>query len=235
MCTVTFVPKGSEGFILTSNRDEAPGRRTLPPEFYEIEGATLLFPKDAVAGGTWIGVSNTQRIICLLNGGFTAHDRKDNYRMSRGIIVKDLLVASEGLSAMQYYDYTNIEPFTIIMVDWKSDVQLIELVWDGERSHISQKPLAPSIWSSSLLYSEEVKRKREYWFSRFLLQDVTPSEAALLDFHKTAGDGNIATDVIMDRGFVKTKSITQIVKRQAATMRYEDLQTKEVYTRLLEL
>lgn len=210
-------------------------RHTLAPQLYEIDAVTVLFPKDSIAGGTWIGVSGARRMVCLLNGGFTAHERKDNYRMSRGIIVKDLLVASEGRSAMQHYDYTNIEPFTIIMVDWKRDLQLVELVWDGEQAHIAEKPLAPHIWSSSLLYSEEVKRKREQWFSQFLLKDVTPSEATLLQFHKTAGDGNKESDVIMDRGFVKTKSITQIVKERALKMRYEDLQTGKIAAHSLAL
>ena len=56
MCTITFIPKSNNDFILTSNRDEAPGRETFPPEIYEEEGVKLLYPKDALAGGTWIGL-----------------------------------------------------------------------------------------------------------------------------------------------------------------------------------
>lgn len=56
MCTVTYIPQENNNFILTSNRDEAYGRKTLAPSFYTIDGVKMLFPKDAVAGGSWIGV-----------------------------------------------------------------------------------------------------------------------------------------------------------------------------------
>jgi len=62
MCTVTFIPQGNNNFILTSNRDEAIGRKTLPPDFYDIEDTKMLFPRDAVAGGSWIGLSEKSHL-----------------------------------------------------------------------------------------------------------------------------------------------------------------------------
>ncbi|MFC7357708.1 NRDE family protein [Jejudonia soesokkakensis] len=224
MCTVTFIPKSSNEFILTSNRDEAPGRVTKSPGVYEISGTKLLFPKDKVAGGTWIGLSEKKRLICLLNGGFTAHERAASYRLSRGVIVTDLLTSENAVKAIDAYDFDGIEPFTIILVDWSQKLQLYELVWDGKTSHFSEKPLTPHIWSSSLLYSEATKKKRTSWFSDFLLKHPNVSETELLHFHKTAGDGNLQTDLVMDRSFVKTKSITQVVHTSKTSMRYEDLQ-----------
>ena len=228
MCTVTFIPKSLDGFILTSNRDEAPARRTIQPKVYNINGAKLVFPKDEVAGGTWIGLSSKKRLICLLNGGFTAHEREDAYRMSRGSIVTDLLISEDVFTAIDNYNLKGIEPFTIILVDWENDLVLYELVWDGSISHFSEKPLAPQIWSSSLLYSEEMKKKREVWFSEFIFKHLNPNPLELLEFHKTAGEGRKETDLIMDRGFVKTKSVTQVSKSKLINFRYEDLQTSEV-------
>ena len=77
MCTVTVIPKiNSElGFILTSNRDEAADREALPPEFYMEKEIKMLYPKDKLAGGTWIGISEKNRLICLLNGEFKPHVR----------------------------------------------------------------------------------------------------------------------------------------------------------------
>ncbi|QNJ96892.1 NRDE family protein [Constantimarinum furrinae] len=225
MCTLTFIPKSRDRFILTSNRDEAPGRETLVPAHYEHHESTLLYPKDTLAGGTWIGLSSKQRLICLLNGGFTPHERHNNYRMSRGIIVTDLLTSEDIEAGIRDYDLMGIEPFTLVVVDWNNDLKLYELVWDGLRSHFSEKARSPHIWSSSLLYSETAKRKRELWFSSFLMEHLNPTENEILHFHKTAGEGNIETDVIMDRGFVRTKSITQIVKESKVVMRYEDLQS----------
>tara|TARA_R110000772_G_scaffold53043_7_gene121468 strand:+ start:756 stop:1490 length:735 start_codon:yes stop_codon:yes gene_type:complete len=228
MCTVTFIPKSLDGFILTSNRDEAPARKAIQPMVYNVDDVELVYPKDEVAGGTWFGLSSKKRLICLLNGGFTAHHREDSYRMSRGSIVLDLLVSEDVLAAIDIYNFNGVEPFTIIMVDWKRELVLYELVWDGSMSHLSEQPLAPQIWSSSLLYPEEMKKKREAWFSEFIFNNLNPSEAELLEFHKTAGEGSKEADLIMDRGFVKTKSITQLSKSKFATFRYEDLQTSEV-------
>ena len=228
MCTVTFIPKSLDGFILTSNRDESPVRRAIPPMVYNIKGVKLLFPKDEVAGGTWFGLSSQKRLICLLNGGFTSHKRENNYRMSRGIIVTDLLTSEDVFTTIDTFNFDGIEPFTVILVDWKRELVLYELVWDGSSSHFSEKPLAPQIWSSSLLYSDEMKKKRETWFSDFIFNNLNPSEAELLEFHKSAGEANKETDLIMDRGFVKTKSITQFSKSKTAALRYEDLQTSEV-------
>lgn len=229
MCTVTFVPQSKTSFVLTSNRDEAPNRSTLPPKVYVGDGAQLLFPKDELAGGTWIGVSDKNRLICLLNGGFEAHKREESYRLSRGVIVTTLLSIPQAEQAIADYDLNGVEPFTLILADWNSDLHLFELVWDGKQKHFSKKPIRPHIWSSSLLYTSEVKKKRESWFSQFLSESTATSKDELLHFHKTAGDGNSATDLIMDRGFVKTKSISQFLKNDDdICLRYEDLQNEQI-------
>ncbi|OAD92023.1 hypothetical protein A7A78_09750 [Aequorivita soesokkakensis] len=229
MCTITFIPKTNNDFILTSNRDEAPGRETFPPGIYEEDNVKLLYPKDAVAGGTWIGASDKKRIVCLMNGGFVAHKREAFYRKSRGLVVKDLLKSDNLKKEIESYDFSGIEPFTAVLIEWEAEVQLFQLVWDGETYHFSEEPLAPQIWSSSPLYPENLKKKREQWFSAFLFETIKPSEEELLQFHKTAGEGDLNSNLIMDRGFIKTKSITQISKKEdVIEMRYEDLQTGKI-------
>src|SRR5690625_1869750 len=91
MCTVTFYPLSSTEFVLTTSRDESPNRATLPPEIYTHEKLELLYPKDKVAGGTWVGASTQKRALTLMNGGFVAHKRKNSYRLSRGVVVLELL------------------------------------------------------------------------------------------------------------------------------------------------
>jgi len=229
MCTVSFFPKENGDFMLTSNRDESPNRNTIPPETYSVEGVDLLFPKDEKAGGTWIGLSDKKRLICLLNGGFEAHIPKQKYRLSRGVIVTKLLTSDDAISEIENFNFNDIEPFTIILVDFKKELQLYELVWDGTTKHFSEKPMKPIIWSSSLLYSKEIKRKREQWFLEFLKEHQNPSEAEILNFHKMAGEGNNKTNLVMDRGFVRTKSITRIKKeKNQVEMSYEDLQSQQI-------
>lgn len=229
MCTVSFIPKSNGDFILTSNRDESPNRSTLFPQIYTINGIDLLFPKDKVAGGTWIGASNKKRLICLLNGGFEPHIPNGKYRLSRGVIVTDILTSEDAVKKINSYNFNDIEPFTIILVDYKDELQLYELVWDGEEKHLTEKPLQPIIWSSSLLYSKTIKKQREDWFLEFLKSPETISEESILNFHKTAGNGNNNSNLVMDRGFVRTKSITSFKKyKNDFVMRYEDLQTQKI-------
>ncbi|GAB2768180.1 NRDE family protein [Salinimicrobium soli] len=230
MCTVTLTPQKADikGFVLTSNRDEAPGRKTLPPKVCEEQGVKMVFPKDEVAGGTWLGVSEQQRLVCLLNGGFVKHMRTPPYRLSRGVVVKDLLATPDYDLAAEEYDLHKVEPFTIIMVEWKEQLRFQKMVWDGKQKHFRELPLQEHIWSSSPLYSEEMKNLREKWFQQFRDSGVVTPES-LLSFHSSAGIGDKNVDVIMDRGFVKTQSISQIVHSEDKTsFYYRDLTTEEV-------
>jgi hypothetical protein len=229
MCTVTITPlKGKNSFVLTSNRDEAPGRETLPPKMYDVENLKMAFPKDVIAGGTWLGISERSRVICLLNGGFERHDRKLPYGKSRGVVVKDLLAAEDFPEAVEAYELTEVEPFTIVAADWQNELRFFEFVWDGRDKHFKNLTLEPHIWSSSPLYSEDMKQLREYWFAKLQKEkELTPE--VLLDFHFSAGKGDKERGVIMDRGFVKTMSISQvIISEEKVDFFYKDLATEEV-------
>jgi hypothetical protein len=225
MCTVTLIPKGTNNFVLTSNRDEAPNRHALSPGFYNIENTKLLFPKDEVAGGSWIGVSEKQRVLCVLNGGFEKHERNAAYRLSRGVVMKDLLVCTNLEQTIKAYDLEGVEPFTLVIVEWNSSMEFKELVWDGKKKHFSNLPLEPKIWSSSSLYNSSMKKERLQWFTDFK-QEHELASRSIMEFHKTAGKGNEDYGVVMDRFFVKTTSITQIIKtKDIINMCFENLQT----------
>lgn len=230
MCTVTLIPNKAKknGFTLTSNRDEAVNRETRAPEFYNIDGVRMLFPKDEIAGGTWIGMSEKNRVVCLLNGGFKLHERKLPYRMSRGIVVKDILGCDNVEETIASYNFENVEPFTLVIVDWNSQLTFYEMVWDGDEAHFQILPQTTHIWSSSTLYTDETKAKRRNWFAKFHLENkLTPEN--LLDFHMNAGIGDSNIDLRIDRGNLKTRSITQVVLNEdEPTMRYEDLTTQSV-------
>ncbi|EGV44074.1 hypothetical protein BZARG_981 [Bizionia argentinensis JUB59] len=233
MCTLTFIPKGKSDFILTSNRDEAPNRPTLAPDFYIENGVKLLYPKDEKAGGTWIGVSEKSRLVCLLNGGFVAHKHGLTYRISRGVVVKDVLKATDFLHTLKTYNLMGVEPFTLIIVDWQNALQVCQLVWDGDEKHIEILPNEPRIWSSSSLYTKAMKEKRLQWFETFKKENDFKGES-LMRFHKTGGKGNSEFSLIMDREFVKTTSITQIEKAEAAVkMRYTNFKDDEVVEKVM--
>ncbi len=229
MCTITLVPHpdSMNGFILTSNRDEAVGRKTLAPQTEIYKEARLYFPKDMDAGGTWLGVSDHLRCICLMNGADKPHFRKAEYRKSRGLVVKDFLSCGKLNKALTDYDLENIEPFTMIVVDWNNGLIFYEILWDGINRKIQKLPLKEHIWSSSPLYTEEMKSLRNEWFKE-LKQSRGFSSKTLLDFHYNAGVGSKEFDLIIDRGFLKTQSISQ-VRNSARDLRftYENLINKE--------
>ena len=210
--------------MLISNRDEAVNRKTTPPKQYEDNGISLVYPKDEVAGGTWIGASSKNRLLCLLNGAFVKHDRKSCYKKSRGVIVKELLEIDDVFIEINKYDFSGVEPFTLLIVDWNSELKLIELIWDGTTTQITDLPLEPKIWSSSTLYNSEMKEFRQRWFQEYLSQNGSSSEE-LLYFHEHYGVGDPMLDLKIDRGLLKTVSITMFEKNE------EDIQV--VYKDLL--
>jgi len=235
MCTVTIIPKGKNDFILTSNRDEAPNRTSLVPDIYSVKNTKMMFPKDELAGGTWIGVSEKNRLICLLNGGFVFHERKASYRMSRGVVVSDFLASDDVVASIENYNLDDVEPFTLVIADWNINLKLYELVWDGTEKHFKELSLEPKIWSSSSLYSEEMKKERVQWFNDFK-EKTKLDNKTIMDFHKTAGKGNEDYGVIMDRHFVKTTSITQVEKfENVVEMRFNDLQNNKVSEKTFKL
>lgn len=225
MCTVTLTPfpQSESGFILTSNRDEAVSRETIPPAVYLEEGVRMLYPKDRQAGGTWIGISDKNTCVCILNGGFEKHRHQPPYRRSRGLVLKDFLCFDDFSSDLKDYDLDGIEPFTSIIVCWIDALQFFELVWDGKVRHLRKLPLHSHIWSSTPLYSEDVRRKKAELFNDFISDELTPEN--LMEFHSNE---DVDKELIIDRGFLRTLSITQVIKNQfGIKMLYKDLLQKE--------
>lgn len=212
MCTVTYLPLGNNNFLLTSNRDETPLRKTIPPQKYIENGVELTYPKDELAGGTWISLSNKKRMVCLLNGGFENHIKKSSYRMSRGIIVKSILTADNSVAYINDFDFTDVEPFTIVLVDWCTELATYELVWTGKKKHFNKLEQKPHIWSSSTLYTEEMKQMRRDWFADWLIENREFKQEEIVKFHKNDKLGTSETSVKMFRANVETVSITSVKK-----------------------
>lgn len=223
MCTVTYLPLGNDDFILTSNRDESPIRKTLAPEDYLENEVLIRYPKDELAGGTWIGLSEQKRLICLLNGGFTSYKRAATYRLSRGIIVKELLSAPDAILSIHNLNLEGVEPFTIVLVDWRKGLDTFELVWDGAQKHFKKLAQEPAIWSSSTLYTPEEKKLRQSWFKNWLEKQDKFSKEQIISFHQDTQLGTPEISIKMKRDFVETVSTTSILKtKQEVHMSYLD-------------
>lgn len=229
MCTVTFVPV-KDGYYITSNRDEKKQRsKAIPPKTYKLNEATLLFPRDTEAGGTWIAIKDKMNAAVLLNGGFIKHIPEPPYKLSRGLILLDVLSDTDPFNYFLRVSITGIEPFTLILF---CNGNLYECRWNGEEKFTSLKEVNKThIWSSVTLYDEPTRKKRQQWFERFINNHNEASQDDILHFHQFAGDGDKQSDIQMNRGGeLFTVSITGIyLAGNKAEMTYMDLKEGNMY------
>jgi len=228
MCTVTYLPLNGNGYILTSSRDERISRPLAnKPAIKDNQTYKLLFPGDPEGGGTWIACNNYGRTICLFNGAFKAHIPRYPYRHSRGLIVLDYFGFETSETFRESYDFSNIEPFTLIILNRKT---LEEFKWDGTNTYlIKHKSNEPKIWSSATLYPPDVIKLRELWFEEWKTKFNIPDQEDIIDFHLSAGNGNKENDVLMERKefSLKTVSITSVqLSGNKINMKYLDLLQK---------
>jgi uncharacterized protein with NRDE domain len=233
MCTVSYIPVGDRYYI-TSNRDEKLTRKqAIAPQLYGHNGARILFPKDADAGGTWIAAKENGDAAVLLNGAFISHVPDPPYRNSRGLVLLDLFSQEKPADAFAGFCLDDIEPFTVVIFENKS---LFEFRWDGNEKYERRLPAdKPCLWSSSTLYDGMTVIKREKWFEEFLKKNRRPAQNTIINFHRFAGDGDAANDLLMSRtGLYNTVSITSIeINGNKTKMQYLDLRDNKTFTREL--
>jgi uncharacterized protein with NRDE domain len=225
MCTVIYYP-AKEGALLSSCRDEDPGRATASlPGLYMNGDIISVYSKDGAAGGTWAGMNDEGNVIILLNGAFENHTREKQYWKSRGLIVKELLFAADPVKEWEQYDLESIEPFTLVI--W-SQKKLYEAVWDGRQKYLQLKDAGkPNIWSSSTLYDDAAKKIRLQWFAAGVEKKAFSDAGSLRSFllaHKESDHG-----FVMNRNArLATLSIACFtVQDKWVSMHYHDLIKKE--------
>ncbi|TNE80143.1 MAG: hypothetical protein EP332_08680 [Bacteroidetes bacterium] len=225
MCTLTYIPLES-GFLFTSNRDETILRQVNDaPQAEAFFGHTVHFPRDPGAGGTWFASSERGLSLCILNGAFEKHVHKAKYRRSRGLMLLDAFGFSDAHHFAKEYNFEGIEPFTLVWLAHEPRV-LIELRWDEQMLHFRElDPTAPEIWSSSTLYSPEVRAERRAWFEQALHEGGFAKQDEILHFHRFTGKGNKQQDLVMQRGeFLRTLSISSLeIKAKAGTLVHQNL------------
>ncbi|CAN5234366.1 NRDE family protein [soil metagenome] len=221
MCTVVFIPKGDKYFF-ASLRDESPLRpQAAVPTIYKVGDAVILSPIDTLAGGTWLGVTASGCVVILLNGGFEKHERKTNYRKSRGLIVAELLASSSPVVHWNLVDMHGVEPYTLVVWD---EGKLFQLVWDGEhKQELMLKANLPYIWSSATLYDSQARSYRSELFQRWIKMNKPVSCLSLFNFFKSFTESE--NGFLMNRnGQTKTLSYTfiELQTGDSAAMQYHD-------------
>ena len=223
MCTVSFV-SSNDKFIITSNRDEKIIRPSaIEPKNYLVNNKNILFPKDPKAGGTWYAVTEQGTILVLLNGADEKHEVKLPYRRSRGLIVLDIISTISAIKTWKVIDLDNIEPFTLVLFQ---ENKLYQLRWNGtEKSTLNLDSFKSHIWSSSTLYSKEIREKRADWFVNFLETKPQITEDEMYNFHRYTENDNSENGLVINRDdIMKTLSITQsVVEKNKVTVLHHDL------------
>ncbi|MDN3676423.1 NRDE family protein [Flavobacterium paronense] len=223
MCTVSFVNANSK-IIITSNRDEKILRPSaVEPKNYNVKNKTIIFPKDKKAGGTWFAIDEFSTIVVLLNGADEKHILKESYRKSRGLIVLELISCESVIAEWNNIDLENIEPFTLVLFE---NQRLYQLQWNEiQKCAIELDVNQSHIWSSSTLYSKEIREKRANWFYTFLDAKPEVNEEELFNFHRYTEEENTEHGLVINRNdTLKTVSITQaVIEKNKASIHYNDL------------
>lgn len=229
MCTVSFIKSGSK-FIITSNRDEKTIRPVaLKPQQYCINNKRITFPKDVKAGGTWFAVDEHANVAVLLNGALVNHTEKEKYTRSRGLILLDIISTEFPLQQWQNISLTGIEPFTIILFE---KGKLFQIQWDETTKHtLALNENDSYIWSSVTLYTDEIRREREEWFTEFTTTRKNITAEDLQHFHMNNNSNNTENGLVINRNnIVKTFSVSQtVIEINKVNLFHFDLHSKEEF------
>lgn len=130
MCTLVIAWQGfaDAPVVVAANRDEALDRPSEPPGVLEGDPAVIA-PRDAEAGGTWLGYNDRGLLVGLSNRWTDATVRGER---SRGLLVRDLLgaeTADDAASAVEEaVRAASYEPFNLLVAD---DSAAVVFEWDG--------------------------------------------------------------------------------------------------------
>jgi uncharacterized protein with NRDE domain len=221
MCVLTYVPYANGRFALTHNRDESTDRpRAIPPRTFLIDNEAVTYPQDPESRGTWLA-HDRQWVACLLNGGFVGHTRKASYRRSRGTIIPTFFEYRDLHDFLGEFDPYELEPFTLVL--YHAGLQsLDQITWDEQVLHLHHLAAdQPHIWSSSTLYSPDVKANRVAVFERLLA--AQPDAQAIFDFHRLHQKNDPNEHFFVKIGEkIKTVAIAQVLGyAQRLELRYE--------------
>ncbi len=133
MCTLALAwrvfPNAS--VALAANRDESLDRPSEPPAVRDGD-PTIVAPRDATAGGTWIGAAETGLVVAITNRWLETEREGER---SRGLLVGDCLRREGAEVAVRFVerelDERSYDGFNLVLAD---DVAAFLLAYDGRLS-----------------------------------------------------------------------------------------------------
>jgi hypothetical protein len=239
MCTMTFLPGlPGGGYVLATNRDESPHRAPATEPFLRERGDRLLLaPRDTDQGGTWVGVDDLGRCVCVLNGDRPPAAEAPPDAISRGLLVLDLLddASADGvraaLAARERAGTLVSKPFKLVVVvpgDDDRHASLLRVDWDGVALSGEQLD-GPQCIVSSTFETDVVTERRLSAWRAFLSEAPRADEGALVSAvqefqagHEGDTETGDAYSVCMHRDDARTVSSTLVsVGADEVTMHYQ--------------
>ena len=103
--------------VIAANRDEYLDRPAEPPALRTWQGRAVLAPRDARAGGTWLGINDAGVFAGITNRPTSSPDVS---RRSRGLLVADALAAgsaAEAAARLVALPARAYNPFNLLVCD----------------------------------------------------------------------------------------------------------------------
>lgn len=152
MCTVITALEvwADEPLVIAANRDEQLRRPSEPPARRDWGPRAVLAPRDAVAGGTWWGLSDRGLFVAITNRAGRAPDAQ---RRSRGRIVVDALQAAtldEAVALVAGFGPRDHNPFHLVLTAAAGSPAAggprprAHVVWSDDEA-LHERPLGPGV------------------------------------------------------------------------------------------
>jgi hypothetical protein len=222
MCTVTVIPMRS-GYRLLTNRDESRDRAAATPPAVRTTsgGRPAIWPIDAAAGGTWVGVSASGLGLTLLNLNLDPPPPLSAQPQSRGALIPaiiDAQTAADAIDALPRTVVEHVAPFRLVAVDTTS---IVVARWNRTSLDVQHQPLEPVCLASSGL-GDHLVQERVPLFAQ-MLDEHGPTPAMQDAFHQHTWPGREAISVMMSRDDARTVSTTGfLVAPDGIEMWYRD-------------
>jgi Transport and Golgi organisation 2 len=207
LCTLVWLSR-SDGLTLWHSRDERRSRGVaIPPVVEYANGVAWISPRDSDSGGTWVGVNTHGIVVGLANLFVGTEPVPPTRKVSRGLLVRDLLDSPSAfqverrLKAMELFPF---EPFTLVALEVGQPPVILR--WD-RTALVPVAPLGPALLVTSAGGVRAIEEGRARLFAA---EDGRPLSAERVEELYRAPPGSETAAVCVHRPEVSTVSLTRI-------------------------
>lgn len=182
MCSIIIVRK-KEFFLLATNRDELLDRPSEGPKIRKGKRFKNFSPKDALKGGTWLGINEVGLFVGITNRFVPQINKRLKSRGELTRMALDGQTPTEVISMFQAVDPTEYNPFHLVL----ANKQEAFVLWsDGLKFHQEKLGEGFHIITESSFGAAE--NKRASYFEKRLQELLKKDDPPLEDFKGLLGE-----------------------------------------------